>query len=199
MALLASPRSQAKVQRGPAKAQRAEIKLEWEQFLLQNTPDIKCMAATESDDVFVLTDETLSCYKASFPCRKIFEREFSMESVNAIAMVTSKIGGVDFLVKLDAEQKVMRFHSLKGKSQPYDYVSKFQTVPKKPYEMLASAGPYVCYPYTETHTCKIVVGFLMAQSETPDVFEVGNPIQVPYLWLCAMCMYVHSILHNSKF
>ena len=169
--------------------QMSGTNLKWEHFLVQKKPNIECITATKNDDVFVATDMKFSCYKTS-PPKAIFEHDFQNENVDAIAMVTSKAGSIDFLVKLDAKKKVLKFLSSRGKSHPYDYISKFVHVQKDVNKMLGSAGHYVCYPYTESQN--VFVAFLTVDDETPDVSEFGNPIKVPFSKVRSMCMYVSN-------
>ena len=190
-----------KSDKGPKQAKKKDDKLEgavpkspafgmdlkWEQFVVQKKPNIECIAATKSDDLFIATNEKFSGFKTS-PPRAVFEVDLRGENIDAIVMAMSKAGSVDFLVKLDTKRKVVKFLSSRGRSNPYDYVSKFHSIQKEPQKLLASYGHFVCYAYTDQQ--KVSVAFLTIDDEAPTLSEFGVPIQVPFARVRSMCMYL---------
>ena len=175
------------VPKSPTKVQTSGMDLKWEQFVVQKKPNIECIAATESDDLFVATNEKFSGFKTS-PPRAVFEVDLRGENVDAIVMAMSKAGSVDFLVKLDTKRKVLKFLSSKGRTNRFDYVSKFHSIQKEPQKLLASYGHFVCYAYTDQQ--KVSVAFLTIDDEDPTISEFGVPIQVPFARVRSMCMYL---------
>ena len=164
------------------------MNLKWEHFVVQKKPNIECITTTKSNDLFIATNEKFSGFKTS-PPKAFFEVNLQGESVDAIVMAISKAGSTDFLVKLDMKRKVLKFLSSKGKSNPYDYVSKFHYIKKESQKLLASYGHFVCYAYTDQRQ-KVSVVFLTIDDETPTLSEFGVPIQVQFAWVRSMCMYI---------
>ena len=110
----------------PLKTSATNVK--WEHFMVQKKPNMDCIAATKSDDLFITTNEKFSCFKTS-PPKMLYEHDMQGENIDAIVMATSKADSVSFLVKLDTKKKSLKFLSSKGKSKPYDYVTKFHSCP----------------------------------------------------------------------
>ena len=175
------------VPKSPSHVQTSGMNLKWEHFVVQKKPNIECITATKSNDLFVATNEKFSGFKTS-PPKAFFEVDLQGESVDAIVMAISKAGSTDFLVKLDMKRKVLKFLSSKGKSNPYDYVSKFHRVEQESQKLLASYGHFVCYAYTDQQ--KVCVAFLTIDDETPTLSEFGVPIQVQFDKVRSMCMYI---------
>ncbi len=184
-----------KADKRPESAQRSSslpsTDVKWECFMIQKKPNIESVAVTSGNDLLILTNQHLIALKTS-PLTKMFEREIQDESIDALAIATSKTDKVDFVVKLDTKTKFMKFMSARGKSNPYDYISRFFPVHQGVHGILATAGHFACYPYTEANN--LHVAFVAVDNASPDLVPHGVPVQVPFTSnrVRALCLYISN-------